>query len=192
MQCTSRVFMIFSLLAALAVASLAGTKSPRNTTGTTLNAVEVIGHVQFQQGDTAKHMLPSDQGRKSYLYIQLASRPALVTVDVTHAAKPLIASEVALPAETSGAVVGNAVMPTESEGRGSVATPSTVTVMSFADPAHPKVVRQFDNVSGLLKDQARGLIYVVNDAGLWILHAAPSQDEKRLQQQYAHDVVYAH
>ena len=192
MQFTGRSLMIYPLLAVLAIASPAGAKTPRNAAVTMLNGVEVIGHVAFQQGDTAKHLLPYAQGRKSYLYVQLASRPALVAIDVTHAAKPAVASEVALPAGTGGVVVGNSALLPETEDGGSGATPRSVTVMNLADAAHPKVVRQFDNVSGFLKDQARGLIYVVNDDGLWILHAAPSPDEQLLQRQYAHDVIYAH
>jgi len=43
----------------------------------------------------------------------------------------------------------------------------TVTVLSFADPEHPAVARQFSGVTSMLKDTSRGLIYLVNSDGLW-------------------------
>jgi hypothetical protein len=62
-------------------------------------------------------------------------------------------------------------------------------LVSFADPAHPKVVRQFSGVTCLLKDSARSLIYLTNGEGLWVLRESPATDIE-LQKQYEHDVIY--
>jgi len=65
----------------------------------------------------------------------------------------------------------------------------TVTVLSFADPEHPTVARQFSGVTFMLKDASRGLIYLVNSDGLWVLRVEPATDIQ-LQKEYEHYVLY--
>ena len=61
--------------------------------------------------------------------------------------------------------------------------------MSFANPADPKIVRQFTKVTGFLIDSRRGLVYVVNNEGLWILIGNPGRDLE-LEKQYEHELMY--
>jgi hypothetical protein len=50
----------------------------------------------------------------------------------------------------------------------------TVKILDLSDPAHPKVLQTFTGVTSTLQDPGRGLIYLANNDGLWILnHAKP-------------------
>jgi hypothetical protein len=115
----------------------------------------------------------------------------LLRVDVTDAAKPRMLGELPLSG-TAGAhldtVVGDAVMLTDA-GPAPVRVPRSVQLMSFADPSHPKLVREFVNVTGFLKDDARGLVYLFNDTGLWILQQRSGPDLELLEQ-YQREVFY--
>ena len=51
-----------------------------------------------------------------------------------------------------------------------------MSIISFADPAHPETVKQFANVTCTALDEHRGLIFVANDEGFWILHRNPAED----------------
>jgi hypothetical protein len=84
-------------------------------------------------------------------------------------------------------VVGNAVLLADTQPATHV--PSSISIMSFANPADPKIVRQFKNVTGFLIDSRRGLIYVVNSEGLWILRENPGRDLE-LEKQYDHELLY--
>ena len=47
-------------------------------------------------------------------------------------------------------------------------------IYDLSDPAHPKVLQTFNGVTSILQDPSRGLIYLTNTDGLWILnHARP-------------------
>jgi len=51
----------------------------------------------------------------------------------------------------------------------------TVKILDLSDPDHPKTLQTFKNVTSLLGDGGRGIIYLANDEGLWVLkhhHAA--------------------
>jgi hypothetical protein len=45
----------------------------------------------------------------------------------------------------------------------------TFRIMSFADPAHPASKQEFLDVSAVLRDGNRGLIFLANPQGIWIL-----------------------
>jgi hypothetical protein len=41
--------------------------------------------------------------------------------------------------------------------------------LDLTDPAHPKVLQTFTSVTSMLPDGGRGLVYLTNNEGLWIL-----------------------
>jgi len=116
-------------------------------------------------------------------------------VDVTHAIHPVIVKQLCLPAapgNTSLAVlVGDVALLTGTDTRSADVHVNSVSVVSFADSDHPKTVREFTKVSAFRIDEGRGLIYVVNDNGLWILRQKPAPD-KELEREYAKYVLYSH
>jgi hypothetical protein len=188
-RCTLSVLFIAGLLInggprALARKSAAKTTAPNN------DQIEVIGHIAFD-GTGVTQVMTGEHWRRNYLYLNSGEK--IIVVDVTSSGHPSIASEYhhALPATDTQVqvIVGNAVL--LAVGRTETIVPRLISVMSFADPAKPTVVRQFTKVTGFLNDSHRGLIYVINNEGLWILNEQPARDLE-LEEQYGHDVVYNH
>jgi hypothetical protein len=162
----------------------AKTAAPNN------DQIEVIGHIAFD-GTGVTQVMTGEHWRRNYLYLNSAGK--ITVVDVTSGGHPSIASEYhhALPPADAQVqvIVGNAAL--LADARPVTSVPRLISVMSFADPAKPAVVRQFTNVTGFLNDSRRGLIYVVNNEGLWILNEQPARDLE-LEEQYGHDVIYNH
>lgn len=160
----------------------AKTPAPNN------DQIEVIGHIAFN-GAGITQVTTGEHWRRNYLYLNSAEK--ITVLDVTSGGHPSIASEYrhALPAADAQlqVIVGNAALLTDAHPVTSV--PRLISIMSFADPVNPAVVRQFTNVTGFLIDSHRGLIYVVNNEGLWILRERPAPDLE-LEEQYGHDVIY--
>ena len=67
----------------------------------------------------------------------------------------------------------------------------TIRIMDFSDPLHPKVAREFTGVTALSRDDRRGLIFVANPEGVWILHQSFAEDPE-VEKAYAHHVLYDH
>jgi hypothetical protein len=188
-----------TLMAALLMAPLlahAGTSvdaRPRPLSGDqTKDGINLLSHVSLA-GESAGRMLTALHWRKHYLYVELATRPVLLEIDVSDAARPAIVGELPLAKGDThvGVVVGNTMLVTDSEDAAAPKPPRSVKVINFAEAANPKVVREFANVTGFLRDANRGLVYVFNDAGLWVLRETPAPDEE-IQRQYDRDVLYNH
>jgi hypothetical protein len=169
-----RVCMIFS--AAVVVVSLPGMAA--NTKPTELLA-KVIAHVPLQEAPGSE-MLLQTKGNKHYLYLQKASKQGFIVIDVTKPGLPSLVNRSApsndstagklkmvgpdvglseVPDNKSKEVIRSADNPTE-----------TVKILDLSDPAYPKVLETFTSVTSTLQDPSRGLIYLANNAGLWILH----------------------
>jgi hypothetical protein len=144
---------------------------------------KVIAHLPLQD-PAGSEMLLQTKGDKHYLYLQKASRQGFTVVDVTKPTTPSLVNRSAssndatagrleivspdvgiaeVPDKNSKGVIRNADNPTE-----------TVKVLDLSDPAHPKVLQTFTGVTSILQDPGRGLIYLANNDGLWILtHPTP-------------------
>ncbi|MGB7845693.1 MAG: hypothetical protein WBL63_08775 [Candidatus Acidiferrum sp.] len=173
-----RACMIFS--AAVVVASAPSLIA--NTKPTEVPA-KVIAHLPLQE-PAGSEMLLQSKGDKHFLYVQKASKQGFTVVDVTKPALPslvnrgapsndatagkleMVSPDVGLaevPDKNSKGVIRNTDNPTE-----------TVKILDLSDPAHPKVLQTFTNVTSILQDPSRGLIYLANNEGLWILnHSKP-------------------
>jgi len=177
-----------SLLGPVSIAFAAAvviTSAPRisaNTKPTEVPA-KVIAHLPLKDAP-GNEMLLQNKGDKQYLYVQKASKQGFTVIDVT---KPVLPSLVNHGAQSSDATagkleivgpdVGLAEVPDKnSKGviRNSDSPTETVRILDLSDPAHPKVLQTFTGVTSILQDSSRGLIYLTNNDGLWILnHARP-------------------
>ena len=171
-----RVCLIF------AVAAVAYT--PRmiaNNSKPTELPAKIIAHVPLQEAPGSEMLLQS-KGDKQYLYVQKASRQGFTVVDVTKPARPSLVNRASGSNDaTAGKLemvspdVGLAEVPDKnSKGviRSSDNPTETVRILDLSDPAHPKVLQTFTGVTSTLQDPGRGLIYLANNDGLWILHHA--------------------
>ncbi len=144
---------------------------------------KVIAHLPLKEAPGGE-MLLQNKGDKQYLYVQKASKQGFTVVDVSKPAQPSLVNRAAgsndattgkldivspdvglaeVPDKNSKGVIRNSDNPTE-----------TVKILDLSDPAHPKVLQTFTGVTSILQDSSRGLIYLANNDGLWILnHARP-------------------
>jgi hypothetical protein len=74
----------------------------------------------------------------------------------------------AVPDKGAKGVIRSADNPTE-----------TVKILDLSDPAHPKLLQTFTSVTSMLPDGGRGLVYLTNNEGLWILKYTKAGQEKK-------------
>jgi LVIVD repeat len=177
-SCLGRVCLIFS--AAMVVVSASNMFA--NTKPTEVPA-KVIAHLPLQEA-AGNEMLLQNKGDKQYLYVQKASKQGFTVVDVTKPTLPSLVNRspgsneaTAGKLEIVGPDVGLAEVPDKnSKGviRSTDNPTETVKILDLSDPAHPKVLQTFTSVTSILQDPSRGLIYLANNEGLWILnHSKP-------------------
>lgn len=142
---------------------------------------KVIAHLALKDAPGSE-MLLQNKGDKQYLYVQKSSKQGFTVIDVTKPVRPALVN---LGAQSSDATagkleivgpdVGLAEVPDKnSKGviRNSDNPTETVKILDLSDPAHPKVLQTFTGVTSILQDPSRGLIYLANNDGLWILNHA--------------------
>ena len=144
---------------------------------------QVIAHLPLAEAPGSEMLLQS-KGDKQYLYVQKASRQGFTVVDVS---KPALPAFVKASASSSDATAGRLEMVgpdvalaevPDKNAKGVIRSTDnpteTVKVLDLSDPAHPKVIQTFTGVTCTLQDPGRGLIYLANNEGLWILrHPRP-------------------
>jgi len=138
---------------------------------------KVIAHLALTS-PAGNQMVLQRLGDRRYLYIQQASKQGYMIVEVT---KPEFPSFVKAKAASDDSTAGNlefmdgkmaiAATPDNSSKTAIRSVPSTETVrlLDVSDPAHPTTLQTFKNVSGMLAEGGRGIIYLTNDEGLWVL-----------------------
>ncbi len=152
--------------------------------------IDILANVAITAGPVIRVTMTQHFSR-SYLYLEHASR-ALTLIDITDPRHPSIVANLVLPPSEAGAVLtaaGDTALISSEADQAPPSRNQTMSIVSFADPAHPQTVKQFANVTCTALDNPRGLIYVVNDEGLWVLHRNPAEDPE-LQERYAHQVIY--
>jgi hypothetical protein len=151
--------------------------------------ISVIAHVPLSDGPIVRLTL-GDHWRRNYLYVDRGSAKPVAVFDVTNAAAPKSAGQLEIPSQNGSlsAVVGTAAL-VAVPAAAPAPTKQTVTIMSFADPEHPKIERQFTGVTAMVKDLPRGLAYLADGDGLWVLHMEPARDAE-LQEQYRNFILY--
>jgi hypothetical protein len=169
-------------ISAAAVVFISVPRISANNKPTELPA-KVIAHLTLKDAPGSE-MLLQNKGDKQFLYVQKASKQGFVVIDVT---KPVVPTLVSAGAQSSDATAGKleivgpdvalAEVPDKnSKGviRNSDSPTETVKILDLADPSHPKVLQTFTGVTSILQDPSRGLIYLANGDGLWILTHARS------------------
>jgi hypothetical protein len=140
---------------------------------------KVIAHLPLS-GSAPTQMFLQHQGRKQYLYVQQSGKRGFSVVDVSKPKKPKLVTNVpqrditALGPglaiiEKSQAKSDKDAALTGEGSRGGGSIPQSVKVLDVSDPAHPRSVQTFNGVTSIATDNARGLLYVANGDGIWIL-----------------------
>ena len=55
----------------------------------------------------------------------------------------------------------------------------SLELVDLSDPGNPRMVESFSGVTSILTDDARDLIYIANNEGLWILKRQPEKPASR-------------
>jgi len=170
---------VASAIAVLAFFVVLATASPANDPPKKPTDVPatVIAHLPLPQPTGNQMLLQKEEG-KQYLYVQQASKQGFMVVDVSKPEKPNLLKRTA---QSNQATAGNLEMVTPDvaiaeapEKKASTLTSSnhpteTVRVLDLSDPHNPKTIQEFNGVTSMLPDGGRGLIYLTNNDGLWVL-----------------------
>jgi len=186
--------LLSSALLLITAASAPG-KQKTSAKSATGDEIEVIAHISLPSPSSGPLKLKTaDHLRRDYLYIEHTTEQMATVVDVTSPNKPRIMEELTYPKTGQplqlSSIEGETVL-LVSSGAGGCSPGASVTVVNFRQPDNPRIARQFHGVTGLLEDRARGLVYVTNTEGLWILQKQSAPD-RAVEQQYERDLLYNH
>jgi len=149
-------------IVAIGVAAAPALHAKPNSNKTSDKPANVVAHVQLSGGPVTR-MLLVKKNVNEYLVLGLDSTSVAV-LDVSHPGQPLT-TNIAMAAKAGGApsaevkVVADNLTLFGTSGAGT------------ASGANPKEIRSLSGVTAFITDKARGLIYVTNGDGLWIVKA---------------------
>ena len=181
-----------ALLAGLILSSTASAKNKKPKDPDPKDEIEVVGHIPLTDGPV-KRFIATQHYSSYYLYAEHADGK-LTLIDVTKENEPVVLGDVtSAPSATSGslaAVAGTAAL--VSSGPAPVSAdqlPQTLTIMDLSDPKNPKIARQFTGVTAVSREGGRGLIFLANADGLWVLQRHFAEDPE-VQRAYEDYVIY--
>jgi hypothetical protein len=156
------------------------------------DSIEVVAHIALTTGPVLR-LLTTEHYSSYYLYAEHGPGAPVTLIDTTKADHPAVLAEVAYPTTGSDILVvvsGTAALVT-SGGAPQPAAPQSIRILDFSDPRNPKVAREFNGVTAINRDDRRGLIFLANADGVWILHQTRAVDPE-VEKAYAHHVLYDH
>jgi hypothetical protein len=180
-----RFLFICALLLSFAILLPAKGRSKKQTKPDQ-DEIEVIAHVPVNDTPVTR-FLETRHYRRDYLYAEHASQKNVTLIDVTNPDKPAVLAEIPFPTASSDqlqTVTGNVALVATSNVTADpkAADPQTFRIMSFADPTHPVVKQVFENVSAVGHDDERGLIFLANPEGVWILRQHFAMDPEYVKE----------
>lgn len=183
------------LLGALALASSAHAKDKKAKIAPAApkDEIEVVGHIPATNGPV-QGFFTTQHYSSYYLYAQHQAGQNVTLIDVTNSAHPALLADVAYTpggeSESLSVVAGTAALVTSQPVSSAASTvPQNIKIMDFSDPQNPKVAHEFTGVTAMTRDEHRGLIFVANTDGIWILHQRLAEDPA-VEKAYANYVVY--
>jgi hypothetical protein len=188
-------FVLLAELLVFATAVQAKDKKVKAVPKEPQDEITVVGHITLVNGPVIR-FLTTQHFSSYYLYAEHDAGKSITLIDVTKVAQPSLLADVAYPSNGGSgrlfAVAGTAALVTEQQGAAlPAAAPQTIRIVDFSDPLHPKVAREFAGVTAISRDQGRGLIFLANPEGIWILRQTFAEDPEE-QKAYEYRVLYDH
>jgi len=157
------------------------------------DAIKVVGHIPLAGGPITRFVCTQHYS-SDYLYAEHGAGEDITIIDVTKTEQPSVLANVPDPPDGGSeglvAVAGTAALVRTEQGTPAAApTPQTLRIMDFSDPQHPKIAREFTGVTAIGSDEKRGLVFVANAAGIWILQQHFAEDPK-VEAEYTRYVLY--
>ncbi len=190
----NRLFFLVPLIAVFMLSPAdARDKKSRLPSKIPLDEIEVVGHIPLT-GGPVRRLLATDHYSNNYLYAERYDGNQVTLVDVTNASQPSVIADITYPPDMSAtgilALAGTASLAAKDRSEMALAnTPQTIRIMDFSDSQHPKVRREFTGVTAVGRDDRRGLIFLANGEGIWILHRSLALDPE-VEEAYAHYIMY--
>lgn len=155
--------------------------------------IQVVAHISVT-GDAVTGFLTTQHYKRKYLYAEHASGKTVTLIDITNVSSPALLAEMSDPAGGSDAfvaVAGNAALVATGDGQAPTSAPAqTFRILSFADPMHPTIQQEFKAVTAMARDDKRGLIFLSNPDGIWILQQQFAPDPEA-EKEWEHMVLDA-
>lgn len=157
--------------------------------------IKVVGHIALTDGPV-RRFFETQHYSRYYLYAEHEAGGNVTLIDVTKTSQPAVLADVAYaPNSGSGSsfslVAGTAALVTSEAATSTAAPPQTIRIMDLSDPRNPKVAREFTGVTATSRDDRRGLIFIANGEGIWILQQHLAVDPE-VEKAYANYVLYSH
>jgi hypothetical protein len=180
-----RHFSIVSVALAVSAAGLNAKDKHSKQQAPEEDQIEVVANIPTSGGAITR-FFTTEHYRRDYLYAEHAEGKDLTLLDVTRAERPTVLADVLSPngqaaGQVAGggslvAVTGNAALVTSLPSSTASTTPQTFRILNFTDPLHPTVKQEFTGVTAMARDEKRGLIFLANDRGVWILREHYAMD----------------
>ena len=151
------------------------------------DSFDVVAHLSLD-GFSVTSIVTTSHFSRNYLYAESSSAHTVTLLDVTDSAHPKVLSRVHSSDSLLTAVGDVAVVTSDPPSPAAV---KKISIVDFSDKTKPKVVREFAGVTSMTSDERRGLVFLTNAEGLWILHRNQAIDPE-IQERYAHEVLYNH
>lgn len=175
--------------------AVAGDKKPKTVPSPPKDAIEVVGHIP-STGAPVTRFLSTQHYSSYYLYVEHEGGANVTLIDVTRTGQPNVLSDVAYSPSTGGGseslltVAGTAALVNSDSATAAPASaPQTLRIMDFSDPQHPKISREFTGVTAIGRTDPRGLIYIANGDGIWILKQHLAEDPA-VEKAYTDYILY--
>jgi hypothetical protein len=180
-------------LAAFSPMGLAKDASSRKPQPVPQDGIDVVGRIALPAGSISG-LVPTRHFSSDYVYAEYDNGKKVIIIDVTNPGQPSVVTDLAYPTNGSPnsviAVAGTSALAIGKQPSSVAITPSqSVRIMSFADFEHPKVLREFSGVTAIGRDDSRGLIFLADAGGVWILQDHFAEDPA-VEAAYANYVLY--
>jgi hypothetical protein len=195
MRLASYKLSLFAFLAGLVIlvpVASAKIKKPKASPADPKDAIEVVGHIPPTDGPVTR-FLTTQHYSGYYLYAEHGAGKNVTLIDVTKTNQPLVLANVPYASgggsESLTVVAGTAALvASEPAVPAAAPAPQTIRIMDFSVPQSPKIAREFTGVTATSTDD-RGLIFVANTDGIWILRRHLAEDPE-VDKAYANYVLY--
>jgi hypothetical protein len=150
--------------------------------------IQVVGHVQLSDGPVRRFLL-TDHYSSVYLYAERDGGKNVTLIDVTKPTRPSVIADLGNAGSDSGnltIVAGTAALVSSTPGAVTAGSPQSIRIMDFSDPKNPKVAREFTGVTARSRDERRGLVYIADADGIWVLqqHLATDPEVEKAYDNY--------
>jgi hypothetical protein len=184
--------VLTTALGLLILSPAAQSKDKKKAPPKAQDEIEVVGHIAPVNGSVTR-FLTTQHYSSYYLYVERDGGKNVTLVDITKTSQPLVLADIPAGSNAATASVfaaaGTAALVTDQAASAPASAPQNVRIMDYSDPKNPKIAREFAGVTAVSRDDSRGLIFLANPEGIWILHQKLAEDPEK-EEEYARYVLY--